>query len=51
MSKLLLELWKPKAAWRQLDEDERTSYIDSIGPTIAGLIEDGAERSSDAVCL
>ena len=43
MKTLFLELWKPKPAWRQLDEDARRSYVDSIGPTIAGLIEDGVE--------
>lgn len=41
--KLFLELWKPKQAWLDLDEQERGSFIESIGPSIEGLLGQGVE--------
>lgn len=41
--KLFLELWKPRQAWLDLSTDERQEYIESIGPGIGGLLEQGVE--------
>lgn len=43
MKTLFLELWRPKPAWLEMSEDERGAYIDSIGPSIEGLLQAGVE--------
>lgn len=40
---LFLEMWKPKRSWLELSEEERAGYIESIGPSIEGLLEAGVE--------
>lgn len=41
--KLFLELWKPKQAWLDLPIEERQEYIESLGPSIGGLLDEGVE--------
>lgn len=40
---LMLELWKPKPAWIEMAEEDRAAYIESIQPSIGGLMEVGVE--------
>lgn len=40
---LFLELWKPKQRWLDLTAEERAEYIEGIGPSIEGLLEEGVE--------
>lgn len=43
MTKLFLELWKPKDTWRELSLDDREAYVQSIGPSIERLLAQGVE--------
>jgi hypothetical protein len=40
---LYVELWKPRAAWRALPADERSAFIEGIGPAIGTLTDAGIE--------
>ncbi len=40
---LMLELWKPKQSWLDLSEEERSAYVESIQPSIGGLMEAGVD--------
>jgi hypothetical protein len=40
---LYVELWKARTSWSALSPDERTAYVNGLGPAIERLLQDGVE--------
>ena len=38
-----IELWKSKQAWMDLSKEEREKYMNSLGPAIQQLIDNGVQ--------
>lgn len=38
-----VEMWRPKEKWLEMSPSDRAEYIESIGPSIQGLLEEGVE--------
>ncbi len=41
--KCFIELWKEKESWRKLSQQERSNYVNQLGPHIQTLIAGGVE--------
>lgn len=47
---LYAELWNPRQAWLDLSGEERSSYLEKVGPGIGKLTEAGIELVGFAIC-
>ena len=43
---IYVELWKPKQAWLEMPPQDRTNYLDQLGPAIQKLLDMGIEMLS-----